>query len=204
MTKKTSITPDTTTEERIKEAARVVFMKKGYAATRTRDIAEEAGINLALLNYYFRSKEKLFDIIMMEKVQKLFGVIAPVLMDPESSFEEKITLIVESYIDMLRKNPDLPIFVLSEIRNNPQQFGNIIQAGNLLTNSYFIKQLQQRSPKINPMHFLLNILGMTIFPFIAKPVFQAAGVMKVKQYDAFLEERKKLIPLWVKAMIESS
>ncbi len=69
---------DSSTEEKIKEAARVVFMKKGFAATRTRDIAEEAGINLALLNYYFRSKEKLFELVMFEKFQKFFGIIANV------------------------------------------------------------------------------------------------------------------------------
>ena len=79
MAKKKSVEVDLSTEEKIKEAAKKVFLKKGYAATRTRDIAEEAGINLALLNYYFRSKEKLFDLIMLEKLEKFFGVIAPVL-----------------------------------------------------------------------------------------------------------------------------
>ena len=66
---KTKPAADPSTEEKIKIAARSVFHKKGYAATRTRDIAEEAGINLALLNYYFRSKEKLIDIIMTETMQ---------------------------------------------------------------------------------------------------------------------------------------
>ena len=60
---------DSSTEEKIKAAARKVFTRKGFAATRTRDISEEAGINLALLNYYFRSKEKLFDLVMMENMQ---------------------------------------------------------------------------------------------------------------------------------------
>ena len=77
MAKKKSVEVDLSTEEKIKEAAKKVFLKKGYAATRTRDIAEEAGINLALLNYYFRSKEKLFDLIMLEKLEKFFGAIAP-------------------------------------------------------------------------------------------------------------------------------
>ncbi len=70
-------TPDQSTEEKIKEAARTVFTRKGYAATRTRDIAKEANINLALLNYYFRSKEKLFGLIMMEKMQIVFRIYWP-------------------------------------------------------------------------------------------------------------------------------
>jgi len=194
---------DASTEEKIKEAARTVFTKKGYAATRTRDIAEEAGINLALLNYYFRSKEKLFELVMAEKVAKLFGVIAPIVNNNETSIEEKVTLIVDAYITMLGQNPGLPLFVLSEIRNNPEHFGNRIQAGKLLTESVFVKQLIERKPDINPLHFVINILSMSIFPFIAKPVFESAGVMTATQMNDFAEERRTLIVQWFKAMINS-
>lgn len=194
---------DASTEEKIKEAARTVFTKKGYAATRTRDIAEEAGINLALLNYYFRSKEKLFELVMAEKVAKLFGVIAPIVNNNETSIEEKVTLIVDAYITMLGQNPGLPLFVLSEIRNNPEHFGNRIQAGKLLTESVFVKQLIEIKPDINPLHFVINILSMSIFPFIAKPVFESAGVMTATQMNDFAEERRTLIVQWFKAMINS-
>src|SRR6478672_4764053 len=92
---------DISTEDKIKEAARVVFTQKGYAATRTRDIAEEAGINLALLNYYFRSKEKLFQQVMSENIQKLFGIILPIVNDASTKLETKIDLIATAYIDLL-------------------------------------------------------------------------------------------------------
>jgi AcrR family transcriptional regulator len=202
--KNKTVEPDLSTEEKILEAARVVFMKKGYAATRTRDIAEEAGMNLALLNYYFRSKEKLFEKVMTEKVQKLFGVIAPLLMDDSTDFEQKVERIVATYIDMLIMNPDLPIFVLSEIRNNPERFSSMIQAGSLLTNSAFIRQLTERLPNVNPLHFLINIIAMTIFPFVARPVVQAAGIIDQKAFEGFINQRKKLIPVWIKAMMECS
>src|SRR5437762_12822796 len=97
-------TKDYSTEEKIKRAARLVFTRKGYAATRTRDIAEAAGINLALLNYYFRSKEKLFELVMMEKVQKLFSVIVPVINDSTTTLENKIELLVNNYFEMLLNN----------------------------------------------------------------------------------------------------
>ena len=100
MAKKKSVEVDLSTEEKIKEAAKKVFLKKGYAATRTRDIAEEAGINLALLNYYFRSKEKLFDLIMLEKLEKFFGTIAPVLNNVNTTLEQKITLFSNNYTDL--------------------------------------------------------------------------------------------------------
>src|SRR5215217_870837 len=107
---------DLTTEQKIKEAAVVVFTKKGYVASRTRDIAEEAGINLALLNYYFRSKEKLFDIVMKENMMQLLAAMKNVLNNEKQSLEEKVTNIIENYVDLLLANPDLPIFILGEIR----------------------------------------------------------------------------------------
>src|SRR5688572_18933336 len=133
--------PDRTTEERIKAAARKVFTKKGYSAARTRDIAEEAGINLALLNYYFRSKEKLFDIVMMENLQKFLLALGGALRDEKSSLREKVALIAANYVDMLKANPDLPIFVLSEIRANPEKLASNMGIKSLLLESTFFKQL---------------------------------------------------------------
>lgn len=191
------------TEEKIKEAARKVFTRKGYAATRTRDIAEEAGINLALLNYYFRSKEKLFQQIMMEKVQQLFGLIAPVINDSSTSLESKIAAIVANYIDMISAHPDLPLFVLSEIKNHPEHFASTFQVGQLFYHSSFIKQLKERRPDINALHFLMNTLSMTIFPFIAMPVFKSIGAADEDQFKLMMEERKSLVPIWINAMLEA-
>lgn len=190
------------TEEKFKEAARIVFTQKGYAATRTRDIAEQAGLNLALLNYYFRSKEKLFEIVMIEKVMQLFSLIAPALNDATTSLEEKVALIAASYIDMLLKNPDLPLFVLSEIRGNPERFGKMIQLNGHVLQSHFVKQLAEKKRDIDPLQFFLNFLGMMIFPFVAKPVFMAAGPVSEDAYVELMEQRKSLIPRWMKMMLE--
>jgi AcrR family transcriptional regulator len=197
MAKKTNIEADPSTEEKIKEAARRVFTIKGFAATRTRDIADEAGINLALLNYYFRSKEKLFEIIMIEKMQKLFGMIAPTLTDPATTLEEKVSILVDRYIDLLIENPNLPIFVLSEIRNNPERFEGLFQPGRVLNGSSFVLQLHERKPDIHPLHFIFNILGMSLFPFIGKPIFQLAGPVDDEQFTKMMLERKQLIPEWI-------
>lgn len=203
MPRKKTVEPDITTEEKIKEAARKVFMKKGYAATRTRDIAEEAGLNLALLNYYFRSKEKLFEIVMMEKVQKLFGILAPILNDNSTTLEKKIEMAATNHIGMLMENPDLPLFVMSEIRNNPERFASKVQAVKLIQESHFVKQLKEKRPDINPLHFVISLLGMVLFPFIAKPVLQEAGNLSAKGFQSMMEERKALIPVWMKALLKS-
>ena len=190
------------TEEKFKDAARIVFTKKGYAATKTRDIAEEAGLNLALLNYYFRSKEKLFEIVMIERVQQLFSFIAPALNNPATSLDEKLDLIAVSYMEMLTANPDLPLFVLSEIRNNPERFGKMAQSIGHVLKSYFVQQLGERNKEINPLQFFLNFLGMMVFPFIAKPIFLTAGPVSEEAFIQMLEERKTLIPKWMKMMLE--
>ncbi|MBL0745317.1 TetR/AcrR family transcriptional regulator [Chryseolinea lacunae] len=203
MAKKKTIEADLSTQEKIKEAARKVFTQKGYAATRTRDIAEEAGINLALLNYYFRSKEGLFEIVMVEKLQQLFGTIVPILNDEGTTLEKKLELVVLCYIDMLTAHPDLPIFVLSEIRVDPERFSQRIQAGKLLREAYFLKQLKERRPDLHPLHFVMNLVGMTLFPFVGKPIFQAIGNLPAKDYAVLMEERKALIPKWVQAILKT-
>jgi AcrR family transcriptional regulator len=193
---------DSSTEEKIKAAARMVFMKKGYGATRTRDIAEEAGINLALLNYYFRSKEKLFELVMLEKFQKFFGVIFPLLNDPSTALEKKIELIVNNYIDMLLENPDLPIFVLSEIRNNPERFVSNVQLKKILTDSAFVKQLYEKRPDLAPLQLITTLLGSTVMPFLMKPLLFSSKSLDEKAFRMFMEERRKLVPKWVGAMLK--
>jgi AcrR family transcriptional regulator len=195
---------DSSTEEKIKTAARSVFTKKGYSAARTRDIAEEAGINLALLNYYFRSKEKLFDIVMMENLQKFLLALSGSLRDEKSTLNEKVALIASNYIDMLKTNPDLPIFVLSEIRANPEKLASTMGVKSLLLESAFFKQLMEATKgKIHPLHLLINIMSMTIFPFIASPLLQNVGSMKQSDFDNMMEERKKMIPIWFDAIVKS-
>jgi len=195
--------PDLSTEEKIKEAARKVFLKKGYAAARTRDIAEEAGINLALLNYYFRSKEKLFELVMVEKMQKLLGVISTVINDETTTLEEKLDLIASHYIDMLLSNPDLPLFVLSELRSGGEHLIKRFQFGGMLIKSSFFKQLQEKRPDTNPLQLLLTLLGSLLFPFIAKPIFQSVGNVGQKEFDALMLDRKNLVPKWMKAILKA-
>ncbi len=168
---------DTTTEEKIKEAARVVFYKKGYAATRTRDIAEEAGINLALLNYYFRSKEKLFGIIMLKTVTGFIQAMTTILNDEKSTLEKKVELVASHYIDFITQEPNIPIFMLNEIRNNSGGLLEKLPIKQIVMSSAFVKQHQEAVAKgkitePNPLHFLMNLLSLVVFPFSAQPLLQ--------------------------------
>lgn len=197
---------DHTTEEKIKEAARKVFTRKGYAAARTRDIAEEAGINLALLNYYFRSKEKLFDIIMMENVHRFMGGVQEIFANEKTSLNEKTESVASNYIDMLIQHPDLPLFIMSELRARPDKLVERMGIKEFLFKSCYFRQLAEtlknRQIEINPMHYFLNTLAMIVFPFIGSPIVRNIGNMKQEQFAQMMSERKKLIAKWVDAMLK--
>ena len=200
---------DASTEEKIKDAARIVFQKKGYAATRTRDIAEESNVNLALLNYYFRSKEKLFEIIMLETVSGFIQGMITVFDNEQTSFEEKIELLVENYINMGIELPDVPLFILSEIRNNPKDLYQKIPIKHLFTKSAFVRQFQEKvmSGEINEpnlLHFSLNLMSLIVFPLVCRPFTSAVGGLNHAEFYQLMQERKKLIPAWIKAMFYKS
>ena len=195
-----------TTEERIKAAARKVFHQKGYAGTRTRDIAEEAGINHAMVNYYFRSKEKLFQIVMIETMTLFFKGVSTILNNENTSLEEKIEQVVANYIDLLLEEPELPTFMFNEVRTNPEPFvanTPILQAleHSVLARQYAEAVARGEVSEPNLIQMVLNVISLVIFPFIAQPILIALNKMDNEQYKTLMLERKKLIPQWVKAML---
>ena len=198
---------ESSTEEKIKEAARKLFTQKGFSATRTRDIAEEAGINLALLNYYFRSKQKLFDIIMMENFRQFIQGISFNFLEQNATLDQKITKVVSMYIDFLTQNPDLPLFILNELRNNPEQLAANIDDEVGSTRSKLFGQLKLASEEgkigdINPFHLMANLIGLTVFPFVARPILQKVTGVTDNQFNELMQQRKQLIPIWIKTMLQ--
>lgn len=188
---------DLSTEQKIIEAARTVFTKKGFAATRTRDIADEAGINLALLNYYFGSKKKLFEMVMAEKVKELFGNIAPTLSSTTFSLQEKVERLVTDYTDLLLANPDLPLFVLNELKADGAIFRDTLQNARILSQPIIEEQLAENGYHTSLLDFILNVVSLTIFPFIAKPLYLSAGSISEADFTDFVRNREKEIPGWI-------
>ncbi|MEX1239722.1 MAG: TetR family transcriptional regulator [Cyclobacteriaceae bacterium] len=197
---------DLSTEEKIKKAALMLFTKKGFAATRTRDISEEAGINLALLNYYFRSKAKLFELVMVEILQNFFRGIAGIFNEENTTFEEKVKIFVENYTDLLKQQPDLPLFIFQEVRMNPERLVSKVGLDEMFK-SFFFKQLQhgieaKKIIAIHPLHYVINLIGMCVFPFIAAPVLKHLAGIDPRAFEALMEERKVLVPQWMKVIME--
>lgn len=192
------------TQEKIKIAAHKLFLSKGFSATTTRDVAKAAGINLALVNYYFRTKKNLFDVIMQEKIQNLLSSIIPIFNDTSASLDQKIERIVSSYIDFLTIHPDLPTFILNEIKKSGFEIIAKEKFYELVTQSSFMRQLKEENNNINPVHLFISLLGMMIFPFVARPILLKTGLLNEAIFHNLMEERKVLIPAWMKAMRDAN
>ncbi|MCE5206394.1 MAG: TetR family transcriptional regulator [Porphyromonadaceae bacterium] len=186
-----------TTEQKIIRAADKLFTQKGYAATKTRDIAEEAGTNLALLNYYFGSKENLYKKVVQEKLRMLLGAMGPVLSDENISLEDKISSITENYTTLLLENEELPIFILNELSVNRKLFEEITQNTRQIAQPAIEKQLKERKMEISAKDLVVNTLSLTMFPFVAKPLFISSGLVKEEEFVEFITGRKEKIIGWI-------
>ena len=185
------------TERAILLAAGKVFTRRGFAAARMDEIAKEAGINRALLHYYFRSKEKMFDIIFQEGMREFFDGLVKIIFS-DIPLADKIRAIVEHDITMISKNPDLPLFVMQEIGQRPERL--IAHAekagarpGRLL--KVFSKQVNEEIEKghirnIDPKQLLINIMSLAIYPFIAKPMIMTMQELDQKGFDKIMNRRK--------------
>lgn len=181
------------TEEKIIQAAEKVFIRAGYDGARMQDIANEAEINKALLHYYFRSKEKLFEQILQRKMKAFLPKIQ-LIVKTEMTVLDKFEAIVDGYLKMLSENPRLPIFLLFSAYRNPdilehmphEVFTDLIS---------FLKQAikQGALKKIDPEHLLLSIMSMCVFPFVARPIASHMLGKSDDQYIKFLKLRKKEI-----------
>lgn len=194
------------TKEKIKQAAQEIFLKKGYSATRTRDIADASGENLALISYYFRNKENLYRIIMMETMGAFLNTMVPVLNNESTALEEKIELLISNYIDLFTQRPEIPLFVLTELNNNSEHFLEKTSIQKIMMGSNFFQQLQQRlkenKNEISPLHIFMNMMSMIIFPFIASPLIKGLHDMKNEEFNQLIQERKKLIPIWMNKLLD--
>lgn len=190
------------TEEKILKVATKIFMKKGFAATKTREIAEAAQINLALLNYYFRSKKRLFDMIIDSSFRTFFSTIVKTINDDQTSLDHKLEVLSETYISMLLDNPDLPRFILNEMSSAEGTLMEYLPKKVDIRNSSLVLQIKEAQEKAgidtDPIHALLNTLSFLIFPFMARPMVSKMAGVENDEFVCLMEERKKMIPIWVK------
>lgn len=190
-----------TTEEKILEAAKNVFVVKGMEGARMQEIADEAGINKALLHYYFRSKERLFEAIFSGIIKFAFPKIMDILQS-EAGIVSKIEQIIDAYIDLLIRHPFIPGFVLKELNRDPSGLIKLVLKFGLNPQIIF-DQMQEAMDrgeivKMNPRHLAANIISMCVFPFAARPILSFVMFKDdPSALEAFYAERATVIKQFV-------
>lgn len=185
---------DKNTEGQILTAAKNVFQRKGMDGSRMQEIANEAGINKAMLHYYYRSKQLLFEAVF----KSAFSLLAPQLntiLNDDSSIEEKIKNFTHNYITFILKHPYLPNFIIQELNRNPEFIEKIKQNRAFPNLDKFKKQVNTEIEKgiIRPIkaeQLFINIMSLNIFPFVAKPLIKAFADVDDKMYKQLIEDRK--------------
>lgn len=184
------------TEELILRAAEREFLDKGYAGARTAAIAEAAGVTHAMLHYYFRSKDKLFEQIVAEKMKKLGDIMFGAIGNAELPLKERVIQGVERHFDFLAANPDLPRFIVNEIACRPERIE--MMRTQLLSRASDLLMAMQREfdrvpgPKVDALMLFVDLISLNVFPFIAAPLLQrVVGEPAYGNYDEFLQARKR-------------
>ena len=193
------------TEQKIFDAAHEVFMQKGMDGAKMQEIADRAGINKALLHYYYRSKEKLYEMVARAIIGRAVPIIREFL-ETDYPLEEKIKRFVDFYVELIARNPYIPIFVISEMNKHPDRFIDTILPKELPKPDVFLKQVEYevaagRIRPIKPQHLLVNMVSLCIFPFVAKPMMRIVIGMNAQEMKVFLDERKEEVLRFILASL---
>lgn len=193
------------TEIKIVEAATRVFVKKGFDGARMQEIADEAGINKALINYYFRTKQKLFESVFTSVFEDIASNVSRVL-EASKNLEEMLENFVDVYFTHLSEKPYIPDFVIHELNRNPDLIVKLIKTKGIDREklvSIIVKEGDRKDLRpFDPVQIIINVLSMSIFPFVASPlikgfIFEGDEEM----FHEFLSKRKIHIIEFVKSAI---
>lgn len=185
------------TENQILDAAKNVFQSKGMDGARMQEIADKAGINKAMLHYYYRSKQLLFEAVF----KNAFALLAPQLnkvLNDDSSIEEKIKNFTKNYISFISKHSYLPSFIIHELNRNPDFILKMKNKDGFPTLDKFKHQVEKEVADgilkpIKGEQLFINLIALSIFPFIASPLIKAFTNTNDKQFKQLMQERKTAV-----------
>jgi len=189
---------NTETENRIIDAAEKLFYQKGKAGASMQEIADEACINRTLLNYYFRSKDLLFEAVFRKALGKITGRLITILYS-DRPFEQIVPETVETIIDVILENPQIPGFILQELSSNPGRMPEVIRELGVRP-ELVLKRIGEGSrfdvtSGVDPRQIILNLLSLCIFPFAARPIVTELLFMGNEEaYIESMKERRQILP----------
>ena len=185
------------TEKLIKEKAKILFFQKGFLNATTQEIADEAGVNRALIHYYFRSRELMLEALLDETLQEKRDRVRSVLTS-DLPFREKIANYIDTIVDYGLKYPYLDNFIISETARRPEKVKLFCAKDRFRSSDLIREALEQeiRKGKIAPIsaeHFMVNLISLCNYPLLAKSVIQTIHGLTDTAYRKFLLERKHII-----------
>jgi AcrR family transcriptional regulator len=197
------------TEQQILDAAHVVFLRRGTSGARMQDIAAEAGVNQALLHYYFRSKERLSEAVFRRAAAQLLPRVIEA-MASDLSIEDKVARVVELELDHLLRVPYLPGYIISELHHHPARARQLISAVTGMTpedvGPRVVTRLREqldagardgRFRPIAPDQFIVNLFSLCIFPFAARPMLMALLGLDQPGFERFIGQRRDQLTAFV-------
>jgi TetR/AcrR family transcriptional regulator len=185
------------TEKLIKEKAKILFFQKGFLNATTQEIADEAGVNRALIHYYFRSREQMLDMLLdetlQEKKDRVHGILSSSI-----PFRDKIARYIDAVVDYGLTYPYLENFIISETARHPDKVRNFCSKNPVKSSELIREQLEAEIKKkkiapISAVHFMVNLVALCNYPLLAKSVLKTVHGMTDSTYKKFLSERKKVI-----------
>ena len=185
-------------EQAILEVAERLFLEKGFAMTSTTEIAKDVGCNQALVHYYFRTKENLFNVIFEQKFKSFFQAVFEMKTMGNLSFQDKLRHIIESHFDLLRKNPKMPALILNELSRRPDQIDVLREKLHTLPEQLFAeleKDLQVEIKKgnirdISLMDIIVSMLSLNIALFVIMPIAEKMLQINEIQKDFMITHRR--------------
>jgi AcrR family transcriptional regulator len=200
---------DRDTEARILAAARTVFIRRGSSGARLQEVAAEAGVNQALVHYYFGSKDELAERVFIEAAQQFVPALAPMPV-PGMVLEDLITGFVQGYIDAVRQAPFIPGYIISEATQHPERLETLMRAAigtvpreiTARTIPVVERMIAERVAQgtmrpMNLQQLMINVMALTVFPFVARPMLSAAFALDDDGFQRFLDERREDLPRFI-------
>ena len=189
---------DNNMEQLILQSAEELFLEKGFSLVSTTDIAKKAGCNQALVHYYFRTKENLFQQIFQAKFTK-FLYIFTTFDDSNEDFTTRLRKKIEAHFDLLIQNRQIPFLVINELILNEERRNALVKkiySGNLEIYRNFDRELQEEIKKgnirkITTLDLLINVVSMNIVSFFIPPILESQFNFDEEEITAFLEHRKQ-------------
>ncbi len=197
---------DGQTEQRILDAANAVFLRRGTGGARMQEIANEAGVNHALLHYYFRSKDQLATAVFQRAAGSLLPAVIKVLLS-DIDLKDKVAAVVSTELDHLTRSPHLPAYIISEMAHHPERIEALVAARTGNAPGVIGEQVKAAvgrqidaavaagtMRRIDPAQFIVNLISLCIFPFAARPMLMVMLGLDDEKFAAFIEQRRVELP----------